>query len=214
MNREARRSGFTFLEVLLVIAIGALLLVIILPVYSAVKMRGKRTSCLSNLRQIGMALQMYAQDCDELLPPWLNRRSEPNGKKSRWDSPENIFEAVMVKATDPALMFCSVDPYAGKDIEVFGVNHKYSSYCFCMLPPSHNEGTLTVTGVYRGGILIGSPADYMLVRDSNLGKPETMDGRRAYGCQHLGSINAVFLDGHAESLKLESKEVKDLLKKE
>jgi prepilin-type processing-associated H-X9-DG protein len=214
MTREKRRCGFTFLEILFIIGIGALLLVIILPVYSAAKMKGRKTSCLSNLRQIGMSLQLYAQDCDERLPLWLNRRSEPNGKKSRWDSPENIFEAVMVKAKNPHIMYCSFDPYAWRDIEVFGVNHRYSSYYFHMLPPGSPEGTLTITGVDRGGEITEEPAEYLLARDSNIGQSEVVDGRPAYGCQHLGGINAVFLDGHAESLKIASKEVKLLLKKE
>jgi len=214
MRHEGRRTGFTFLEILFLLGIGALLLVIILPVYSAAKMKGKKTACLSNLRQIGLALQLYAQDYDELLPPYLNRRHDESGKKTRWDSPERVFETVQIKAYDPGIMFCTVDPYRGHDIHVFGVNHKYSSYYFHMLPPDSDEGELGITGVHRGGTLIVPPADYLLICDSNFGKPELVDGSRAYGCQHLHGVNAVYLDMHAESLKLDSKDLRNLLKPE
>ena len=208
---RSSRSGFTFLEILFLIGIGALLLVIVLPVYSSAKMKGRKTSCLSNLRQIGLSLQMYGQDYDEMMPPWQNRRKDPRGKQTQWDSPEGIFAAVMVKALEPRILFCSIDPYAGRDIEVFGVNHRYSSYKYYLLPPGSEEGEVTVTGVYRGGVLAVPPADYILARDANLGKHETVEGQPAYGCQHLRSINAVYLDFHVESHRIDSPTVKELL---
>jgi prepilin-type processing-associated H-X9-DG protein/prepilin-type N-terminal cleavage/methylation domain-containing protein len=67
-NASARRSGFTLIEILIVIAIIALLAAILFPVFARVRENARRTSCASNLKQIGTAVQMYIQDNDEHLP--------------------------------------------------------------------------------------------------------------------------------------------------
>ncbi|MBM3475025.1 MAG: DUF1559 domain-containing protein [Armatimonadetes bacterium] len=64
----ARRRGFTLIEVLVVIAIIAILAGILFPVLLRAKESARRTKCASNLRQLGLALQMYAGDYDGLIP--------------------------------------------------------------------------------------------------------------------------------------------------
>jgi prepilin-type N-terminal cleavage/methylation domain-containing protein len=58
------RRAFTLVELLVVIAIIAILAALLLPVFSAARAKGKQTSCLNNLHQLGFALQMYAGDND------------------------------------------------------------------------------------------------------------------------------------------------------
>lgn len=64
MNRRA----FTLIELLVVIAIIGLLSAILFPVFATVRGRARQTSCLSNLRQIASAVQIYAQDYDARYP--------------------------------------------------------------------------------------------------------------------------------------------------
>jgi len=60
--------GFTLIELLVVIAIIAILAAILFPVFARAREQARKTSCLSNLKQIGLACHMYAQDYDELFP--------------------------------------------------------------------------------------------------------------------------------------------------
>jgi prepilin-type N-terminal cleavage/methylation domain-containing protein/prepilin-type processing-associated H-X9-DG protein len=59
------RRGFTLIELLVVIAIIAILAAILFPVFAQAREAARRTSCLSNMRQMGNALNMYLQDYDE-----------------------------------------------------------------------------------------------------------------------------------------------------
>ncbi len=63
----ARRRGFTLIELLVVIAIIAILLAILMPAMSRVKEQARRSTCLSNLRQLTLGWIMYADEHDDML---------------------------------------------------------------------------------------------------------------------------------------------------
>src|SRR5688500_16199670 len=72
------RAGFTLIELLVVIAVIAILAAILYPVFSQARDRARQASCLSNLKQIGTAIEMYRQDYDQSYP--LNPYAVANAK--------------------------------------------------------------------------------------------------------------------------------------
>jgi prepilin-type N-terminal cleavage/methylation domain-containing protein/prepilin-type processing-associated H-X9-DG protein len=65
---KSRRDGFTLIELLVVIAIIAILAAILFPVFAQARAKARQATCLSNLKQLGTAFMMYAQDYDETYP--------------------------------------------------------------------------------------------------------------------------------------------------
>jgi prepilin-type N-terminal cleavage/methylation domain-containing protein/prepilin-type processing-associated H-X9-DG protein len=96
------RSGFTLIELLVVIAIIAILASILFPVFARARENARRSSCQSNLKQIGIGFAQYTQDYDERMPM---------GYSSGVASPRN-FE------TDYYLWGDAVQPYI-KSVQVF-----------------------------------------------------------------------------------------------
>jgi len=69
MVKSRKQSGFTLIELLVVIAIIAILAAILFPVFAQAREKARAISCISNLKQIGIAYRMYMSDYDEMVPP-------------------------------------------------------------------------------------------------------------------------------------------------
>lgn len=63
-----RRVGFTLIELLVVIAVIAILAAILYPVFAQARESARKTTCLSNLKQVGLSMTMYVTDYDETFP--------------------------------------------------------------------------------------------------------------------------------------------------
>jgi prepilin-type N-terminal cleavage/methylation domain-containing protein len=109
------RRGFTLIELLVVIAIIAILAAILFPVFAKARDRAKVTECLSNLKQIGTAVNMYADDSDGYLFPqfWAN---------GEWNYPLGACPPSSAAATSKwpyRLWATAYVPYTGNSYDVF-----------------------------------------------------------------------------------------------
>jgi prepilin-type N-terminal cleavage/methylation domain-containing protein/prepilin-type processing-associated H-X9-DG protein len=66
-----RRAGFTLIELLVVVSVLAILAALIMPVFAQSREKARQATCMSNVRQLGLATLAYAQDYDETFPPYL-----------------------------------------------------------------------------------------------------------------------------------------------
>src|SRR5215813_5893631 len=69
MKATNNQRGFTLIELLVVIAIIAILAAILFPVFAQARESARMSSCLSNMKQMGLGMTMYAQDYDERFSP-------------------------------------------------------------------------------------------------------------------------------------------------
>jgi prepilin-type N-terminal cleavage/methylation domain-containing protein/prepilin-type processing-associated H-X9-DG protein len=78
-----KRSGFTLIELLVVIALIAIIAAILFPVFAQAREAARRSQCLSNVKQMGAAILMYAQDYDETIVPWIVKTDLPRDTARR-----------------------------------------------------------------------------------------------------------------------------------
>jgi prepilin-type N-terminal cleavage/methylation domain-containing protein/prepilin-type processing-associated H-X9-DG protein len=86
-HRRGKQQGFTLIELLVVIAIIAILAAILFPVFAKARERAKATTCLSNLKQFGLASLMYSNDYNDKLVPYVSvsptGSTEPNARYTK-----------------------------------------------------------------------------------------------------------------------------------
>lgn len=77
-SRFCAFGGFTLIELLVVISIIAILAAILFPVFARARENARRSSCMSNLKQMGLGVMMYVQDYDEMYPPANLTTAQPS----------------------------------------------------------------------------------------------------------------------------------------
>ena len=133
--------GFTLIELLVVIAIIAILAAILFPVFQKVRENARRTSCLSNQKQIGLATLQYVQDSDEKFPQisfggtGVGTFSDPGGVTRTGNGTAVGFaDAVQPYIKSIQVMHCPDDPTAQVADPMFtgqvtnGVDYRAGAY--------------------------------------------------------------------------------------
>ena len=83
-RRKVRKTAFTLIELLVVIAIIAILAAILFPVFAQAREKSRQAVCLSNTKQMGLALSMYTQDFDDRLPMGGHDGTTGNDRWYHW----------------------------------------------------------------------------------------------------------------------------------
>ena len=115
------KRAFTLIELLVVIAIIAILAAILFPVFARARENARRTSCQSNLKQIGLGLLQYTQDYDEQMPrSFYGGGGDSDANNYKW------MDAIYPYVKSEQLFNCPSDALSPKYVQRSGQN--YGSY--------------------------------------------------------------------------------------
>jgi prepilin-type N-terminal cleavage/methylation domain-containing protein/prepilin-type processing-associated H-X9-DG protein len=198
--------GFTLIELLVVIAIIAILAAILFPVFAQARAKARQASCLSNLKQLGLAYQMYATDYDELLPhfapsQWNWTYEWADGAQYRART-ALVYGALLPYVKNGNIWFCDDDPLRPAATAAGGWGSQEDaaegrvSYAFCTQWNTYGgaEDPMCPPSDAPTDIVHGQTAELNLMCDNGLhNNPDDTDD----GAHNEGS-NFLFMDGHVK----------------
>ncbi len=214
---KSARCAFTLIELLVVIAIIAILASILFPVFARARENARKASCQSNLKQIGISMQMYLQDNNSIFMPYMQGpTTSPRALLEPYNKSRQIW--VCPSEQDPQVLAVSSDAQRVS----YMINWQLSSSVSSPITP-------------RSETLIAKPTEMVLTHDSNTGELGWTEGnswdngkttdwpqQRSNGCtesnlgktvtpcgvesylepeftRHNGTFNVLFLDGHVKA---------------
>ena len=222
------RSAFTLIEILVVIAIIAILAAILFPVFARARENARRTSCASNLKQIGLGLLQYTQDFDEKMPfSFFGAAGDSDAANYKW------MDAIFPYVRSEQLFDCPSDALSptykfrsGQNYGSYAQNGAYGMGGDNQNPPRSSSSHLVSLAQ------IVQPAQTVWATDSNNSADLSRGGSSggSYGFfwtnaannpsissapgsgyrqlqqiaeRHLGTTNVLYCDGHVKAHKLD-----------
>ena len=205
-EKRFRRQAFALIELLVVFAVIGVLAAILLPVFAGVREKGRRTACLSNMKQIELAMTAYTQDNEGIFPPDIKNGTDWAGAIFAYAPAKDVFRCPTIQVPPSFDLQLPGGPtYLAKgyaindslyDASINTVNTAISN--------SHVQfpATTVALGEYAYRSAVGSGAFYYPVEltgpddgshalppgDSFVGPPG--------GERHNGGCNYAFVDGH------------------
>ncbi len=211
------RQGFSLIELLIVVAIVAILSGLLFPAVGYVREKARNTSCLNNLRQWGMALNLYLDEHRSIFPACPKGRPNPAGEKDAWFNvlpPYINVQAMKDMKVVPmpgkglrSPFLCPSDAGSGAAITSFDTEaadaQYYSSYTFNTLVDDGNTRIRLNNIQHQSAFVIMAETGDGLNSGINLSTivGSNADEGYAYNAfRHRNSANFVFADGHAENV--------------
>jgi prepilin-type N-terminal cleavage/methylation domain-containing protein len=123
---QGASTGFTLTELLVVVAIVAIIAALLLPALSQAKEKAKVVNCVNNLRQINLAIQLYTEECSEHLPTLPDPNPYPNGVGAYYKQLVKSYVGLTGPAKpDEKVFICPSDQTVHAQI-----HHAFASYTF------------------------------------------------------------------------------------
>lgn len=214
------KKAFTLIELLVVIAIIAILAAILFPVFAQAKEAAKKTACLSNVKQLGIAYALYSNDNDDYTVPQNTQRF--NNPDKTYLSGGYWFNLLQPYAKNYDLMLCP-----DRSSNYGGTSNQPATLLGKSLGYGYNDGLTSDSGYglslqetsAQGGkrpgknqSIIVAPAatvafgdtydtpGYSIAMDNMLGGHDAPS--KTSGLRHGGKLNFGFVDGHAHNITM------------
>ncbi len=224
-GQKATRRGFTLIELLVVIAIIAILAAILFPVFARARENARRTSCLSNLKQVGLGVMQYVQDYDEMYPRTIQLNVQVMPVPGLVDTTISNSNAwywykLIYSYTKSTQVYLCPSSTSGTAVQTghYGANDKMMTYYGAATPPISMAAVAAPSSVYMvmdysaylaaAARVTTTPSATWYLPGSSKHNGQSasslsMTGYRTSdyeGGRHFDSVNMLFADGHVKWL--------------